>query len=220
MAIPSADRWPHPAAASLSSYRRARCGRATSSSPSSTSACSIQKMFEKRLTEPVAINCGLIAFTVRGGVASADPILIDTKKNVILGRGSFNFKDERLDIAMRADGKKFSLFSGQSPVGVGGYSPRPRSIDQRRNCLRAAVPGPGMGAVLSPLAAILAFVDGRATPSRRPVDRFVRCPCRCPAHQQGQTARRCRPRHALQGRERAVRSSETSRHRNISSPRT
>jgi uncharacterized protein involved in outer membrane biogenesis len=119
----------------------------------------VQKLFEKKLTEPVSINCGLIAFTVRNGVASADPILIDTQKNVILGRGSFNFKDESLDLDVRADGKKFSLFSGQSPVGVGGYFAAP-SIDPISPALLARGGAAiGVGAVLSPLAAILAFVD-------------------------------------------------------------
>jgi hypothetical protein len=33
----------------------------------------VQKMFEKKLKEPVHINCGLIAFTVRDGIAAADP---------------------------------------------------------------------------------------------------------------------------------------------------
>ena len=83
----------------------------------------VQKMFEDKLKEPVRINCGLVGFTVRGGVAAADPILIDTSKNVILGRGGFSFRTEGVDLAIRADGKKFSLFSGQSPVGIGARSP-------------------------------------------------------------------------------------------------
>src|SRR3546814_5404603 len=85
----------------------------------------VQKMFEKKLKDPVQINCGLIAFTVRNGVAAADPILIDTSKNVMLGRGGFSFKNEALDLAFRADSKKFSLFSGQSPVGVNGHFAEP-----------------------------------------------------------------------------------------------
>jgi uncharacterized protein involved in outer membrane biogenesis len=80
----------------------------------------VQKMFEKKLTEPVRINCGLIGFTVRNGIAAADPILIDTTKNVIGGRGGFSFKDESLDLAIEADAKTMSLFSAQSPIGVRG----------------------------------------------------------------------------------------------------
>ena len=39
--------------------------------------------------------------------ASGSPILIDTQKNVILGRGGFSFRNESLDFAVRADAKKW-----------------------------------------------------------------------------------------------------------------
>jgi uncharacterized protein involved in outer membrane biogenesis len=119
----------------------------------------LQKMFEKKLKEPVQINCGLIAFTVRNGVAVADPILIDTRKNVMLGRGSFSFKDESLDLALRADGKKFSLFSGQSPIGVGGYFASPVIDPISPELLARGGTGLALGAFASPFAAILAFID-------------------------------------------------------------
>jgi uncharacterized protein involved in outer membrane biogenesis len=119
----------------------------------------IQKMFEKKLKEPVAINCGLIAFTVRNGVAAADPILIDTKKNVITGRGGFSVTTESLDFALRADAKTFSLFSGQSPVGVNGYFAKPGIDVISPQLLARAGVGVGLGVVASPLAAILAFID-------------------------------------------------------------
>jgi len=119
----------------------------------------IQKVFEKKLKKPVQINCGLIAFTVRDGVASADPILIDTTKNVIVGRGSFSFKDESLDMAVRADGKKFSLFSGQSPIGVGGYFAHPTIDPISPELIARAGTGLALGAFLSPFAAILSFID-------------------------------------------------------------
>jgi uncharacterized protein involved in outer membrane biogenesis len=119
----------------------------------------LQKMFEKKLKEPVQINCGLIAFTVRNGLAVADPILIDTRKNVMLGRGSFSFKDESLDLAIRADGKKFSLFSGQSPIGVGGYFASPTIDPISPELLARGGAGLALGVFASPFAAILAFID-------------------------------------------------------------
>ncbi|CAN5366501.1 hypothetical protein BH10PSE13_BH10PSE13_16220 [soil metagenome] len=119
----------------------------------------IQKMFEDKLKEPVQINCGLIAFTVRDGIAAADPILIDTQKNVIVGRGGFSFKTEALDLALRADGKKFSLFSGQSPVGLNGYFAAPGIAVISPELLSRAGAAIGLGLVASPVAAILAFVD-------------------------------------------------------------
>lgn len=119
----------------------------------------IQKMFEKKLKDPVEINCGLVAFTVRGGRAAADPILIDTKKNVIAGRGGFSFRDESIDLAIRADGKKFSLFSAQSPIGLGGYFAEPALSVISPELMARAGAGAGLGALLSPLASVLAFAD-------------------------------------------------------------
>ena len=119
----------------------------------------VQKMFEKKLKEPVTINCGLIAFTVRDGIAAADPILIDTKKNVILGRGGFSFKSEGLDMAVRADAKTFSLFSGQSPVGVNGWFAAPAIDPISGDLLARAGAGLGLVAAAGPIGGLLAFID-------------------------------------------------------------
>ncbi|WP_375195488.1 AsmA family protein [Sphingobium sp.] len=119
----------------------------------------VTKMFSGKLKKPVQINCGLIAFTVRNGVAAADPIIIDTEKNVLLGRGGFSFRDESLDLAFRADGKKFSLFSGQSPVGLDGTFARPHiDVISPQLIARGGV-GAALGIAASPLAGMLAFVD-------------------------------------------------------------
>jgi hypothetical protein len=119
----------------------------------------IWKLWKNELKEPVQINCGLIAFTVRDGIAAADPIIIDTKKSVILGRGGFSFKNEAMDVRIRADGKKFSLFSGQSPVGVGGYFAAPKLDVISPQLLTRGGIGLGLGVVATPLASVLAFVD-------------------------------------------------------------
>ena len=119
----------------------------------------ITKMFEDKLKEPVEINCGLIAFTVRNGVAAADPILIDTKKNVMTGRGGFSFRNESLDLAFRADGKKISLFSGQSPVGITGYFAKPGINVISPELMARGGAAAALGVAATPLAAVLAFVD-------------------------------------------------------------
>ncbi len=119
----------------------------------------VQKMFSGQLKEPVSINCGLVGFTVRGGIAAADPILIDTRKNVILGRGGFSFRTEAIDLAIRADAKKFSLFSGQSPVGLSGYFSAPSLNVISPDLVGRAGAGLGLAVAATPLAGILAFVD-------------------------------------------------------------
>ncbi len=119
----------------------------------------VQKLFEDKLKKPVQINCGVIAFTVRNGVGAADPILIDTEKNVVVGRGGFSFRTEALDLAVRADGKKLSLFSGQSPVAVGGYFAAPRIDPISDQLLGRAGAGLGLAIVATPAALIIPFVD-------------------------------------------------------------
>lgn len=119
----------------------------------------VQKMFQDKLKKPVEINCGVIAFTVRGGVAAADPILIDTRKNVMLGRGGFSFRSEAIDMAVRADGKTFSLFSGQSPVGVGGYFAAPKIDPVSDELAGRAGAGLGLGILASPVGLIIPFID-------------------------------------------------------------
>ncbi len=118
-----------------------------------------QRMFQGQLNEPVQMNCGLIGFTVRGGVAAADPILIDTRKNVIVGRGGFSFRNEAVDLAFRADSKKFSLFAGQSPVSVGGLFAAPKLNVISKDLLARVGSGLGLALVATPVAGILAFVD-------------------------------------------------------------
>lgn len=117
------------------------------------------KMFQGKLKTPVEINCGLVAFSVRNGTASTDPILIDTRKSVITGRGAFSFKTEAVDLAFRADGKKFSLFSGQSPVGIGGHFAKPTLDVISPELLGRAGAGVGLAVAAAPVAGLFAFID-------------------------------------------------------------
>jgi uncharacterized protein involved in outer membrane biogenesis len=118
-----------------------------------------QKMFQGKLKEPVHINCGLIGFTVRHGVAAADPILIDTTKNVMIGRGGFGFGTEAIDMAFRADAKKISLLSAQSPIGIEGSFAKPAINPISPDLVERVGAGVALGLVGTPLAAVLAFVD-------------------------------------------------------------
>mgnify|MGYP003392366292 CR=1 FL=1 len=117
------------------------------------------KLIQGQLKEPVQINCGLIGFTVRRGIAAADPILIDTRKNVMVGRGGFSFRNEAIDLSFRADGKKFSLLSAQSPVAVKGYFAAPAIDPISSDLFARAGAAVALGVVATPLASVLAFVD-------------------------------------------------------------
>lgn len=113
----------------------------------------------KKLKEQRQINCGIVAFTVTDGRAIADPILIDTNKAVLRGRGGFSFKDEALAMSVEADSKQFSLFSGQSPIGINGYFAKPGINPISGELLARAGAAATLGLVATPIAAIAAFID-------------------------------------------------------------
>lgn len=111
------------------------------------------------LKKPAEIRCGLIGFTVKDGQAAADPVLIDTERAVIKGRGGFSFKDESLGLQLEADSKKVSLFSAQSPIGLQGYFAAPGINPISGELLARGGAGAALGVVATPLAAVLAFLD-------------------------------------------------------------
>jgi len=123
----------------------------------------LQRLLQRQSKAPIQINCGLVAFTVKDGIAAADPILIDTAENVMVAKGGFNFADESLNLQFRANAKKFSAFSGQSPVGISGYFAAPRLQIVTPQLLGRAAAAVALGVVATPAAAVLVFVDpGRA----------------------------------------------------------
>lgn len=112
-----------------------------------------------KLKKPQEIRCGVVAFTVKDGIARADPVLFDTKRANFRGEGAFSFKDESLALSVRGDSKEFSLFSGQSPIGVAGYFAAPRIQPISRQLLTRAGVGIGLGLATGGVGALLAFVD-------------------------------------------------------------
>ncbi|MBN8830887.1 MAG: AsmA family protein, partial [Sphingomonadales bacterium] len=106
--------------------------------------------------QPSGINCGLVAFTVRNGLASADPILIDTAGNVLTATGELDLRDERLDLRLQAEGKGFGFFARPIPVRIGGTLAAPMLA---REPVRWFRPGGWFGLPVPDLGAILGFVD-------------------------------------------------------------
>ena len=119
----------------------------------------------KRLKKPTEIRCGIVAFTVKGGKATADPILFDTTRANYRVTGGFDFSDEALSLSLRGKSKEFSLFSGQSPIGIGGYFAAPTVNPISGQLIARGGAAVALGVVASPLAAIIAFVDFGGTKS-------------------------------------------------------
>ncbi len=115
--------------------------------------------FGKDLKKPRDIRCGLAAFTVGNGVARADPVIFDTGRAVYRMNGQFSFKDESVGLSLRGKSKEFSLFSGQSPIGIGGWFAAPKVNPISKELLARGGTSILLGIVATPVAAILPFVD-------------------------------------------------------------
>lgn len=104
------------------------------------------------------VNCGLIAFTVRGGIATADPILIDTSGNVLTGEGRIDLAGETIDVRLEAEGKRFALFGRPSPITLSGSFASPVVTRQSTSWFKP-VSLFGFSFRLPSIAAIFDFVD-------------------------------------------------------------
>jgi len=113
----------------------------------------------KDLKKSRDIRCGVAAFTVRDGVAAADPVLFDTGRAIYSMKGQFSFKDESLGLSLRGRSKEFSLFSGQSPIGINGWFAAPKVNPISKELLARGGASVLLGIVATPVAAILPFVD-------------------------------------------------------------
>ena len=119
----------------------------------------LESFLNKTLKHPTDIRCGLIAFTVRHGDAAADPILIDTDRTHLTATGGFRFEDESLALKLKADSKRFSLFSGQSPIGIGGHFAKTTINPVSGQLLTRAGAAVVLGVVATPFAALAPFID-------------------------------------------------------------
>jgi uncharacterized protein involved in outer membrane biogenesis len=105
------------------------------------------------------INCGIAAFRVQHGVARAEPIDISTSTVEITGSGDFDFDSEKLHIELHGQPKKLSPLRVRAPILIGGTFAKPSIGLVPGTLLAQAGVAAVLGAVATPAAAVLAFVD-------------------------------------------------------------
>ncbi|MBV9693908.1 MAG: AsmA family protein [Alphaproteobacteria bacterium] len=104
------------------------------------------------------VRCGVLQFSARGGVLSAQRFTIDTDPVLIEGQGRIDLKDERLALQISGHPKKFRIGRLRAPITIDGTLGHP-DIGLKAS---AALGQGGVAtalAVLNPIAALLAFVD-------------------------------------------------------------
>lgn len=109
--------------------------------------------------ETTPIRCGVAHFQAVDGVFRADRIVFDTGPVLVTGSGSITMGDEKLDLKAQGHPKKFQLVRVQAPVTVQGSLLHPKLGVQPGPALGQGGAAVALGALLTPLAAVLPFID-------------------------------------------------------------
>ena len=105
------------------------------------------------------VRCAVASFETRGGVMRADNIVVDTGPVLIKGHGTINLDTERMDVHLRGYDKKFRLVRVLLPIRVSGPTKAAKLSIEPGGALAQGGAALTLGALLTPLAAILPFVD-------------------------------------------------------------
>jgi AsmA family protein len=106
------------------------------------------------------LRCGVANFKAADGDLKASTLLIDTTNVLVTGRGDINLQTEALDLSLQGKPKKARVLRLRTPILVRGTLLQPKiGVDPAK--VAAQTGGAvALGALLTPVAALLAFVDG------------------------------------------------------------
>jgi uncharacterized protein involved in outer membrane biogenesis len=107
-------------------------------------------------SEYTAINCAVVRFPVSKGVATAEPLVLDTEVAAFIGEGTINLGSEVLDLVIDPDVKKTTI-SAAVPVNIEGTLANPAYSLDKLGVARKV--GGVLGLVLFPPAAVVGLVD-------------------------------------------------------------
>lgn len=112
----------------------------------------LSDVFSGADSDYTAINCAVVRFPVKQGVATAEPLVLDTEVAAFLGSGTVNLGSEVLDLTIDPDVKKTTV-SAAVPVNIDGTLANPSySLDKLAVARKV---GGVLGIVLFPPAAII-----------------------------------------------------------------
>ncbi len=105
------------------------------------------------------IRCGVAEFDVKSGTAHADSIVFDTQDVLITGKGQIALGPEKLDLTLQGEPKKLRLIRMRAPVDIRGDLLKPAVRLETGQALKQGAIAATLGTLVTPLAAVLAFVD-------------------------------------------------------------
>ncbi len=107
----------------------------------------------------VPVRCFVVDFEAQDGLLKPRTFVLDTTDTTITADGLVSLKEEQLGLRLVAYPKDVSLLSARTPITVNGAFSRP-IVDVEKTPLAARAAGAvALGALLTPIASILAFID-------------------------------------------------------------
>lgn len=105
------------------------------------------------------VRCGVADFQAVKGTLVARSLVFDTQDVLITGKGEIDLGSEQLDLSVNGQPKKLRLVRVRSPIAVRGTLLHPSFGLKPGNTVGQGAAAAGLGVLLTPLAAVLAFID-------------------------------------------------------------
>lgn len=106
----------------------------------------------------IKLRCAVADFEVKAGVMRADALVFDTAVTTIIGTGTIDLAQEKLDLTLAQKTKKTSPLALRSPIYIRGSFAQPEvSVDKGQVALRA-LGAAALGAI-NPLLLLIPLVD-------------------------------------------------------------
>ena len=106
----------------------------------------------------VPLNCLVVDFVVDKGMMTPRTFILDTDAALDTGKGSISLADEKIDLSIHGDPKNATPVALGGPIEVTGSFRKP-SIGLGAEAYARGGAAVALGALLTPVAAIAAFID-------------------------------------------------------------
>ena len=107
----------------------------------------------------VPVRCMVTSFAVQKGVMDARAIVLDTADTVLTGKGAISLRNETMDLELMANPKDWTPLSVRTPIELKGTFKQPKPGIKPGAVAARGAAAVAIGALLTPLASILAFLD-------------------------------------------------------------
>ena len=112
----------------------------------------------RRSEKETPIRCGVMSLEAEQGVLRSRLLVLDTDAALVAGSGELHLDTQTLELQIRGR-PKHPTIGLHAPITVSGPLNKPNVAVQRRGVLLQGGAALALGTVLTPLAAVLAYVD-------------------------------------------------------------